>query len=122
MAVGEKTEQQSFLLRLSDALRPLEDPAAVESTACRMLGEYLSTNRAVSSDIDGDEFVIRQSWSRDCVPNATHGSLASFGKRLLDLHRLGEAIVVSDVATDARLTAGEQARLTSFDIQAFVRF
>ena len=38
-------EKQSFLLQLSDALRPLRDPGKVRAQACRLLGEHLAASR-----------------------------------------------------------------------------
>ena len=36
--IGVSEERQAFLLKLSDALRPLSDPVNIKATACRVLG------------------------------------------------------------------------------------
>lgn len=45
-ALRESEERQSFLLKLSDALRPLQDALAVQEVAARLLGEHLNASRA----------------------------------------------------------------------------
>lgn len=40
-ALRESEERQVFLLRLSDALAPLTDAAAIQEEACRLLGEQM---------------------------------------------------------------------------------
>src|SRR6516225_1846213 len=122
--MGDEAGRQSFLLRLSDALSPLTSPDAIESTACRMLGEHLNVDYVGSGDMDGDEFVIRQSWSRDRSPalSIMRGTLAAFGRTSSDLSHRGEAVVVSDIATDARFTAEERDRVIAANFRAFMRF
>jgi PAS domain S-box-containing protein len=51
-ALREREERQAYLLKLSDALRPLSDPIEIQETASRLLGEQLQTDRAFSSEID----------------------------------------------------------------------
>lgn len=119
--MSDDAGQLSFLLRLSDALRPLTDAATVEATACRMLGEHLKVNRVASADIDGDEFAVRQCWSCDRSPPMMRGSLAAFGRQALELNRRGEQVVVSDIENDGRFTADERARFIAADIRALIR-
>jgi len=37
----ELVAQRAFLLKLSDAMRPLSDPLGVQEIAVRLVGEYL---------------------------------------------------------------------------------
>ena len=48
----ESEERQAYLLRLSDALRPLADPIEVQEVASRLLGEQLQTDRVFYSEMD----------------------------------------------------------------------
>jgi PAS domain S-box-containing protein len=45
----ESEERQAFLLRLSDALRPLADPVAIQDTATHILGAHLAVDRCTGS-------------------------------------------------------------------------
>ena len=46
ITLRESGERQAFLLKLSDALRPLRDAREARSEACRLLGAHLSASRA----------------------------------------------------------------------------
>ena len=51
-AVRASEERQAFLLALSDALRPLADPVAIQGEACRIVGEHLDVDRTYRLEID----------------------------------------------------------------------
>ena len=57
-AVQTSNERQLFLLRLSDALRPLADPLAVQVEAARILGEYLHANRVGYAEVQEDNVTM----------------------------------------------------------------
>ncbi|PWN58305.1 histidine kinase, partial [Chryseobacterium phosphatilyticum] len=44
-ALRDREERQAFLLALSDAVRSLTDPEAIQSAACRLVGERLDVDR-----------------------------------------------------------------------------
>lgn len=52
-ALRASEERQTFLLKLSDALRPLADPDEVKAAAARVLGEHLRVNRAFYAEVEG---------------------------------------------------------------------
>ncbi len=45
-ALRESEKRQAFMLRLSDTIRSLSDPTAIQVTAERLLGEHLNADRA----------------------------------------------------------------------------
>ena len=47
-------DRQAFLHELSDAIRPLSDPACILAETCRLLGMHLGVNRVAYAEIDGD--------------------------------------------------------------------
>ena len=51
-ALRDAQERQAFLLELSDALRPLADPVAIQETACQLLGRHLGVDWAQYSEVD----------------------------------------------------------------------
>jgi two-component sensor histidine kinase len=118
-ALRDSEERHAFMVRLSDALRQLLDPAEVIVAACRMLGEHLDANRVSYADIDGDEFIVRQSYARGVAPFSARGPISAFGQAVVEAYRRGEAIVVDDVASDPRLTQRERATLRAAEIAAF---
>lgn len=67
-SLRQSEARQSFLLRLSDALRPLSDPSEIQGTACRLLAEVLDVDRAYYVEVD--EAGGRARVERDYVRNA----------------------------------------------------
>lgn len=75
-------ERQAFLLKLSDALRPLADPAAIQGEASRLLGEKLNADWVVYGQIDqAREIVdIERGYARNGEPPITgEQPLSAFG-------------------------------------------
>ena len=113
-------EWRAFLLRLSDALRPLSDPNEIQGVSTRLLGEHLRANRVYSAEIDGDEFIVSRSYADGVTPFDARGRVAAFGQAVLDAYTRGETIAVNDVLTDSRLPEAERADLLASDVAAFV--
>ena len=55
----EDGDHQTLLLRLSDVLRPIADPAEIQGEACRMLAEWLDVDRACYAEVDEAEGAAR---------------------------------------------------------------
>jgi PAS domain S-box-containing protein len=109
-ALIEDNAQKTFLLTLTDALRPLSDAAEIQMTASRMLCEHLGASRAMYAEIEGrpdaQVCVVRGQYVREghALPERIPylDFAAGFTTRTL---RLGQPVVVSDAATDPRFTA-----------------
>ena len=113
-------EDHGFLLRLSDALLHLDDPLDIQETAVRLLGEHLHANRVSYTDMDGEEFTIRCSYTNNAAPFVERGFVTDFGATLLEAYRRGEIVAVNDVQTDPRLTDAEKAVLLARNVTAYI--
>jgi PAS domain S-box-containing protein len=113
-------ERQAFLLRLSDALRPLSNPLDVQEVSSKLLGEHLGVNRVGYAELENREYVIRREYARGVAPLAGQGPLGSFAATLRDAFRRGETVVVNDVDTDPRFTDSERVAMRARQIAAFV--
>jgi PAS domain-containing protein len=51
-ALRDSEDRQTFLLRLSDALRPLDDPTEIQDQACHALAEHLNVERSYYVEVD----------------------------------------------------------------------
>jgi PAS domain S-box-containing protein len=118
-AMRESKERETFLLRLTDTLRPLSDPVAIQEVTARLLAEHLHVNRVEYADIDGKDYIMRLSHANGVAPIAGRGPVATFGEWLLESYKSGEPNVVNDVQTDPRFTESERANLQEADIAAF---
>ena len=115
--------RQALLLRLSDALRSIDDPVAIRRTAMELLGEELGLARlfyfAVEADDDGSPVqVVEHGYRRDPVQAAFVGRHASsaFG----DGFDRGDPVVVSDIETLVDLTDEQRAAYRALGVAAFV--
>jgi PAS domain S-box-containing protein len=113
-------ERQAFLLRLSDALRPLSNPLEVQEISSKLLGEHLGVNRVGYAELENREYVIRREYVRGVAPLAGHGPIGAFAAALRDAFRSGETVVVYDVETDPRFTESERVAMRARQIAAFV--
>src|SRR5206468_185854 len=119
-ALRRSDERQAFLLKLSDALRPLGDPLDVQEVAARLLGEHLRSNRVGYAEIDGHAYVIRREYASGVRPLVGEGPVGTFGVALRDAYRNGETVVVNDVSTDPRFTEAERTIMQARQIAAYV--
>jgi PAS domain S-box-containing protein len=83
-SLRESGERQNFLLKLSDALRPLSDSVAIQETTTRLLGEHLGVDRTYYSWTDEARQVAII--ERDYVRN---GSMSLAGE-----HRLSDFVSI----------------------------
>ncbi|WP_133501720.1 PAS domain S-box protein [Cognatilysobacter terrigena] len=113
---------QGFLLRLSDALRLLDDPADVRTVAARTLGEYLGVAGVAYGEMqaDGEHKVIRHAYASEGTrPLDGVLRLGDFGAVLPARLRAGHAVVVRDLAAETHLTDLERTRYDELDFAAF---
>jgi signal transduction histidine kinase/ActR/RegA family two-component response regulator len=117
----EAVESRLFLLRLSDRLRALDDPIAIQQTACTMLGEHLAINRCMFAEVEGEEFLPGPTYVRDVAPlPPVPQPIRAFGAEVLEACRRGETIRYDDVAEDPRLTPAQIASYGTLQVRAYL--
>jgi two-component system CheB/CheR fusion protein len=62
-------ERQSYILRLSDALRPLGDPVAVQAAVTHAAREFFNADRCYYCEIAQGNAIIRRDSSREGLPS-----------------------------------------------------
>ncbi|SOR31866.1 putative sensory histidine kinase, putative methyltransferase, putative sensory_box: PAS domain S-box domain [Methylorubrum extorquens] len=98
MALRDREERQAFLLALSDAVRSLTDPEAIQSAACRLVGERLDVDRCYYATADEAAGIIRIAWDHvrgDAPSIAGEHRLADFAWSA-EILRRGECHVLAD--------------------------
>jgi len=113
-------ERDSFRIALSDALRPLVDPARIQAEAARVLGRHLRANRVHYAEVDGDDAQIRADYCDGVSSVVGWHRLSSYAQFARELLLAGHNLVVPDVRSDARFSLQERALLTSIDIAAMM--
>ncbi len=102
--------RQGALLRLTDRLRDLTDPAAIAFEASRLLGETLEVSRVGYGVVDtaAETITIERDWNAPGVSTlAGVLNFRDYGSYIDDLKR-GETVSIADARHDARTrdTAG----------------
>ena len=121
-ALRESEERQAFLLKLSDALRPLAEPLAIQVEASRVLGQHLAVNRAQYHEIEpNNEWMKPGGGYANGVPlHPNRSRMDDFGAFVRDAYENGRTLVVSDTELDARLDPSERTTFAGIGVRAFV--
>jgi PAS domain S-box-containing protein len=114
--------QQLFLSKLNDALRPLSDPAAVRTEACRLLREELDADWVVYGLID----VTRDIVDID-LGDTRHGAVPVTGEQPLSAYgwampsySAGRTVVVADAQSSDQVPQGERAAMAMIQMTALI--
>jgi PAS domain S-box-containing protein len=121
-ALRESEERQAFLLKLSDALRPLGDPVQIQNEAARILGERLGADRTLYAQIDAarEVGVIECGYVRGDAPSlAGEHAFAAF-LPFVEAYRAGRSLIVDDVETAASIPTPDLPAYRAFALRALV--
>jgi signal transduction histidine kinase len=96
----EGKERQSFLLRLSDALRPLSETVVIQREATRLLGEYLDVDRTYYAACDEalQLAVIEQDYVRNNATSLVGVHQYADFEAIVAVIRTGNAFIAEDVS------------------------
>ena len=114
----DRAERQAFFLKLSDALRPLADPAAIQGEATRLLAERLDVDRAYYVEIDEAAGLARveQDYARGAAPSLAGDHLvAGFGWSV-EILRRGNCHVISDTQTSSLVPPADRPASAALQI------
>lgn len=119
-ALQKREQNSAFLLRLSDALRPLADPRAIKETATRLLGSYLQVNRVAYFDVTDTHYVIKAWYVKgaSAIPNCY--SIDSLGPELYAAYCRGQTAWDSDVQAHDAPSSHGGAELAIFQSGAYI--
>jgi PAS domain S-box-containing protein len=123
LAMLRRTEEkQAYKLRLSDAIRPLSDPIAIQGRASLLLGEHLKANRVFYGEIDEESsqmLIEREFVGKDTRPANGRYPLEVFAWLRSSTQKF-EPTVVNDVANSQLLPAPDRVTLAAVQAGAFI--
>jgi PAS domain S-box-containing protein len=112
----------AFELAVADALRPLTSDTDAIQTAAGLLGAELEVGSVMYGEVDDERntFYVPRDWKRHGVSNLCGKTfpIDAFGAEVAAAGRAGEVIAVTDVRTDPRTKAYQQAYLTAMGVTA----
>ncbi|WP_188708114.1 GAF domain-containing protein [Polaromonas eurypsychrophila] len=111
---------QVFLLTLSDALRPLADPQAIQVLAANLLGEHLQVNQASYGEVLGEYVHISHSYAKGLPPLVGSFRSEDYGKRLADGYRAGKLQVSADITSDPLFEEHERKAMAAANVGAYI--
>ena len=117
----ENERNQTFLLRLSDTIRPLTEPDVIATTVTRMVADYFNVDRCFISRISRDE---GKAWIEHEARKP--GVLSVEGEvDQADLPEVmgkaeTETMIFRDVPADPELSARDKAALAGLQFGAFI--
>jgi PAS domain S-box-containing protein len=112
--------QQTFLLKFSDALRPLIDAERIQYQAARVLGEHLQANRVGYAEAQDDDqtLVVICNYTNGVPGIEGRYHYDDYGLHLLQEFKAGRTVVRSDIAQDTTLSDQEKAAHAALDLGA----
>lgn len=115
-------ELQAFLLRLSDALRPLADPVEVKRTAMRLVSDHFGAFQALYFEVglDGDTVTGIEGVDHGAVPASLPMRISDFGDWTEQAIAEGHPFFICDVDQDTRLDATARAAFHAIGAHACV--
>jgi PAS domain S-box-containing protein len=113
-------ERQTFLLKLNDAIRMLDDPQEIQSVSADLLGAHLKVNQSLYGETIGDYVDITHSYAVGLPPMIGKFRHLDFGERLIQGYRSGEIQVCYNTRTDPTISEAERKALSLAYIGAYV--
>ncbi|MFC5369044.1 GAF domain-containing protein [Salinirubrum litoreum] len=118
-----RAELDAFRVELTDAIRPLSDPEAIQREAARVLGEWLDVARAHYAEVDEDEETFRihaDHYRSDVSSTVGEHRLSDFGEYTAETLRAGDRLVLTDCDSTEQLSDEGEATFTTLDSYANV--
>lgn len=123
IALRESEEKKAFLLKLSDALRPLTDAIEMQGEAARVLGEQLRADNAFYDEFQNGAatFVISREYRRPGAQSVTGNyPVENFGPALVAELLAGRTLCVANIASEAALSEVQRRAYRQAHIVAFI--
>ena len=118
MAQRENEGRQAYLLKLSDALRSVADPVAIQEVAARALGEHLGATRVAYVEVIEDHYVIARDYTNGAPSMVGRYPVSEFGGGKVADYRSGETRVVHNTNMDVHNQPADNANFAAFHIRA----
>jgi signal transduction histidine kinase/CheY-like chemotaxis protein/PAS domain-containing protein len=123
IALRESEEKKAFLLKLSDALRPLTDAVEMQGEAARVLGEQLRADNAFYDEFQNGTaaFVISREYRRPGAQSVMGNyPVENFGPALVAELLAGRTLCVANIAHEAVLSEVQRRAYRQAHIVAFI--
>lgn len=119
-ALKKSEERQAFLLRLSDAIRPLSDAQTIKDIATKLLAERLGASHSSYNEYSEENcFIQSEKRNSDTLSLAGTHKLSDFSAGVAVLQS-GKDLIVPDVSTFDDFPKEQRERYNALQVRAFV--
>lgn len=111
---------QAFLLKLSDALRPIQDPLEIQYQAACTLGQHVKANRVGYAEDSGDgmTIVVTRNYTDGVEGIEGRYRYEDYGADLLATLRAGNTVTWQDVKNEPALNETEKQAHANLQVNA----
>ncbi|WP_374047056.1 PAS domain-containing protein [Massilia sp. YIM B02443] len=131
LALRASEERQAFLLKLSDAVRPLTSVEEIQSVTNQLLGTHLGVDRVMFAEVEGapgaETGFIRTQYVRQAQAGRAplsrfpaHFDYRSFGEHAMAIRYRGDLFVVADIDAGPDFMASERAAWAAVSVKAAI--
>lgn len=114
----EREERQAYLLKLSDALRPLSEAQAIQDTATQLLADHLRASQSNYTEYREDYSVVSRQSRNDASIDIVGSYRFSDLSATLDILRSGQDLAIPNVAIFPKFSEEERAIYLGLNIHA----
>ncbi len=120
--VRDGAARDRFRAELVDAIRPLDDEAALTAEAMRLLGTHMGASRALYAELepDGEHCVVERDFTQGVASAVGRYRLSDYAAATARKIRAGRTVVEPDVARSDEQTPAEKERLAALSIAAHI--
>ncbi len=121
-ALARSEKRSAFLLKLSDALRPLTDAAEIRRTACTILGEHLGADWAyyVDYSVEAGFGVVEQDFAVPGTPNLSGRYPMEAFRTTSERLSNAQSWVVSDARNEHQIAQSERDYYVDRNVIAWI--
>ena len=118
----EREERQTFILKLSDALRMQSSAVAIQETAMNILGEYMQVNRAFYTQAldDRETLIVGAGYYKDIISLAGTIKFTDFDSDMMEIYGSGTTLVITDIGFDERFSEKAKAAFFAIEMRAAI--
>ncbi len=120
--LADNEERQALLLKLSDALRQVDDAVEIQRVAATTLGEHLGTNRVFYGEVsdDGEKVMIHNDYVSGFASVSGLHTMSSYDNNVRDKWHRGEIAAADDVDADPELSERQRAAFAAVNVRAWM--
>jgi two-component sensor histidine kinase len=120
--LADNEERQTLLLKLSDALRDVDDAVEIQNVAASTLGKHLGTDRVFYGEVsqDGGKVLIQHDYVSGAASIAGLHTMSDYDNDVRGKWDRGEIATTDDVEADPNISRQQRTALAAINVRAWM--